>query len=181
MNIYLYDDRIEMLGVRLDVFSPNTFWPYLNKYASRWDEPHYQMFFHTSEKQDQAATRMVSAIGAESATHFVAELATVAKSAVQTVSGRKVVATVAAIAKYGLKYRFCQKASPTRQVHYGSKLSDTEGCLLIKAPAWSQLQKSITPASRSLLTRAQLWDVKAVWTQMFLYALANSIKTSEEV
>jgi len=175
MDIILTDTMLRVLRFDVKVFSPNTFWPYLSKFPSKWDKPQYAMTFHSSGRQKNLTRRALRNLGFSGTSRDVETLASDEYFGVPLGLLRKLITdsvpitwnekfTASEALKYACGGRFCQVENHTRQIHYGSKLTDSTGCLLVKCPFARQL-KAATPGN--VHAAVGDYDFKAIMTQLF--------------
>jgi hypothetical protein len=175
MNIILTDTMLRILRFDVKVFSPNTFWPYLSKFPSKWDKPQYAMTFHSSGKQKNISRRALRNLGLSGTSRDVGILASDKYLGAPIDLLRKLITdsvpitwsekfTPSEALKHACGGRFCQAENHTRQIHYGSKLTDSTGCLLVKCPFTRQL-KAATPGN--VLAAIGDYDFQAIMTQLF--------------
>lgn len=173
MIITLHDTYILIKQTKIQIFNPTAFWKYIQQFDSKWDQPSYEMLFAYSGKQAKKF-KTLTAGTPEQGVVARQKLTSLCQRIIDTYNNvypsQKINLTAKRVLTVASTQRLSQVTEHTRQIHYGSKLTDSEGCLLVQCPFDAQFFDSVDP---KWFRAVDQWALKGFATQAALYVLSH--------
>lgn len=139
MNTFtLSNHEIFCSGYRLPLFKPKQMFPRIQTYGPYWMRERYEMAVSNSGKQTRTYKLLLERW------NEVAEIKAIASDEIEqvlAVTHKKLSVKKSIVIDLARTHRLCQKDAHTIQVHYGTELKHTEGCLLVNGPSFARVYR----------------------------------------